>query len=247
MMQVAGIVEELNSGRFAKLPKEEQLTALEIIRKSTEESYADFGPTYTLSYRAYFPDIAETIAPVIEQTRKLVARKKLEVLDVGSGPGEDLMYLQSLENIQAVGLEPSDFFIQECRKLVEEGVLQEESIFQGYAESMPFEDNRFHLVYARNSLLHVPYVEGSALGAASFFSEVKRVLKKGGVFYLHLREGDVGYVQRSTRRFFQLYNKEMLEKLAKQNGFKIHSFKRMELEQFPTENWRKWIQIELVA
>jgi SAM-dependent methyltransferase len=242
-VQPAEIVEHINGGTFTAQPEESQIEQLRLLQQSIKDSYANFGKTYVKSYREYFPELDKTILPIVTKVKEFFPEQSLNILDIGSGPGEDLAYLQSIPSVNAVGLEPSPFFIDMCRHKVEDGVLERASVFQGVGEDMPFEADKFHLVYARNSLLHVPYITDSALGATSFFKEVVRVLKKEGILYLHLREGDRGYIQESTGRFFQLYSCEMIEKLAHNAGMKVLSMEQTTNKRFPTHNWKHWLEV----
>jgi ubiquinone/menaquinone biosynthesis C-methylase UbiE len=221
------------------------LQSLEDLRESVAESYRSYGKSYVKQYKAYFEEIEKNIYPVLNRLEEIFPNQKHNLLDIGSGPGEDLAFFQTLDNIKAVGLEPSEIFIDMCNKKEKDGYLLESSIFQGYAENMPFKDSEFHIVYAQRSLLHVPYVFHTAIGADKFFKESARVLKKKGLFYLTLREGDSGYIQKSTGRFFQGYNEEMIQSLADKNNFEILYFNKVTNERFPVGHWQKWLTVLL--
>lgn len=239
------IVDSINSGDFNNLTEKEQLIALQNLRNSVADSYNSYGKSYTASYKDYFDEIEKNIFPIINKLESIFPNEKHHLLEIGCGVGEDLEFFQTLKNFEAVGIEPAEFFVNICKEKEQSDCLLTNSVFQGYAEDVPFEDNKFDMVYAQRSLLHVPYVFHHVLGADKFFKESARVLKHKGLFYLTLREGDIGYIQKSTGRFFQGYNEQMIQKLATKNNFDILFLNNIHNERFPNANWQKWLTVLL--
>jgi ubiquinone/menaquinone biosynthesis C-methylase UbiE len=58
-----------------------------------------------------------------------------------------------------------------------QGIIEDRSIIQGFAENLPFNDASFDVVFSSHVLEHVASVEASLL-------EMKRVLKPGGVLII---------------------------------------------------------------
>ncbi|HLF53556.1 MAG TPA: class I SAM-dependent methyltransferase [Candidatus Nanoarchaeia archaeon] len=135
-----------------------------------------------------------------------------EVLDLGSGPGRDALLMKER------GLNPLCFDIS--RKMIELCKQKGLRAQIGDLEALPFKDNAFDGVLACTSLLHMPK---SNLPAA--LSDINRILKSRGQFYLNMKEGDFeGFIESDKypgmERFFSLYSDEELRRFLS-NYFKI--------------------------
>lgn len=97
-----------------------------------------------------------------------------DLLDIGSAGGAFLLAAAKL-GCKSVGLEPWD----QARKVTQSLADQEHLSLQvhaGMAEKLPFLDETFDIVHAASVLEHVD-------DPAKVFSEVRRVLRKRGVFW----------------------------------------------------------------
>jgi len=143
---------------------------------------------------------------------KFIGLSKGKVLDVGSGPGRDGLYLKNA-GLDVVCLDASKSMIELSRAKGLES-------FLGDFEKLPFGTKSFDAVWAYTSLLHVPKkkVEKPLL-------EINRVLKKGGIFGLGLIEGDTELYRESSGvgkpRWFSFYKKEEVEVLLLNTGFEV--------------------------
>ncbi|MGK7875642.1 MAG: class I SAM-dependent methyltransferase [Xenococcaceae cyanobacterium] len=98
------------------------------------------------------------------------------VLDLGCGTGRLLNRLAAqFPTLQGTGLDLSGKMIREARQCNQHGVRL--IYIRGNAESLPFAKGQFDAVFNTISFLHYPNPE-------QVFSEVSRVLRPKGCFYL---------------------------------------------------------------
>lgn len=106
----------------------------------------------------------------------LAGLKTQEALDIGAGRGIS-SYALAKDGWKVSALEPDPSAVVGAgaiRQLFSVSGLQVK-VIESSAESLPFEDNSFELVYTRQSLHHAHDVE-------AFCGEVNRVLRPGGTF-----------------------------------------------------------------
>jgi len=140
-----------------------------------------------------------------------------KILDVGSGPGRDGLILKE-NGLDVTCLDASEAMVKFCQAKGLRSVL-------GDFMAMPFADNSFDGAWAYTSLLHIPKAD-----APKAFSEIKRVLKDGGILGLGLIEGETeGYRESSgvgMPRWFSYFTREEVEGLLESNGFEIVYFEQ---------------------
>ncbi len=119
--------------------------------------------------------------------------KQATFLDVGCGAGFSLMKAYSeLEcEIQGIDPEPGAHGVGRFT----DGLWKERPIIQGTAESLPFPDASFDIVYSSHVLEHVNS-EKQAL------QEMKRVLKPGGVLIIGMPTSSMAWVALLSAWFF---------------------------------------------
>ncbi len=138
-----------------------------------------------------------------------------KVLDIGSGPGRDGLVLQKA-GLEVICVDASHTMLELCRQ---KGLTTVQADFN----TIPFLDSHFDGVWAYTSLLHIPKSEIHVP-----LREIKRVLKKNGIFGLGLIEGKFEGYKESTKvtapRWFSYYTVEEVEVLLKQYGFELLYF-----------------------
>ncbi|EJC98250.1 delta-sterol C-methyltransferase [Fomitiporia mediterranea MF3/22] len=102
----------------------------------------------------------------------------MRVLDVGCGVGGPAREIARFSDVHIVGINNNEFQVQRARKYTARAGLSDQVTFQKgdfmkLAEQ--FGENSFDAVYAIEATVHAPSWEG-------VYSEIKRVLKPGGVF-----------------------------------------------------------------
>lgn len=99
-----------------------------------------------------------------------------QVLDLGCGTGRLLeRIVQKYPHITGTGFDLSPKMLQKARE--RNKYPAQLSFVEGNVEAMPFGDNSFDAILNTISFLHYPHPE-------TVFTEIKRVLKSGGKYYL---------------------------------------------------------------
>lgn len=150
------------------------------------------------------------------------------VLDAGCGPGRDIRLIAK-RGIEAVGIDISRGMIAEARTRVPEGIFRRMDL-----RSIAFPPESFDGVWACGTLQFLP---STALSVA--LSELNRILKTGGLFYVMVKEGNGEYIDRGGyyEKFYALPN---IERVLYNAGFEILEVQRdvgAKSNQGGTNNW----------
>ncbi|MFS0673510.1 class I SAM-dependent methyltransferase [Ornithinibacillus sp. 179-J 7C1 HS] len=138
------------------------------------------------------------------------------LLEIGAGPGKDSLYFKE-NGLDTFSIDISPEMIKLCK---DKGL--NASVMSFY--NLDFPDHHFDSIWALNCLLHVPKEDMKKV-----LSEIKRVLKPSGLFYLGVYGGensegiweDDHY---SPKRFFSFYEDDSLKELLSES-FHIEYFK----------------------
>lgn len=177
--------------------------------KQTIDTYNQMALEYDAETADFWNRFPHTI---IDRFADLVQGR---VLDIGSGPGRDGVILQK-KGLEVTCLDASEAMI---KLSTSRGLL---SVLGDFC-ALPFPDAIFDGVWTYTALPHVPKTK---VGTA--FSEITRVLKKGGILGLGLIEGDTELYRESSGvgkpRWFSYYQKDEVEKLLQAHGFSVVYF-----------------------
>ncbi|RDW67235.1 sterol 24-C-methyltransferase [Aspergillus mulundensis] len=100
----------------------------------------------------------------------------MKVLDVGCGVGGPAREIVKFTDANVTGLNNNDYQIQRATRYAErEGLSHKLNFVKGDFMQMQFPDNSFDAVYAIEATVHAPELAG-------VYSEIRRVLKPGGIF-----------------------------------------------------------------
>jgi len=139
-----------------------------------------------------------------------------KILDVGCGFGRHLKEFLDY-GLEVYGFDGSKELLRIARTKAPNAKLQ----LLDLREKLPYENNFFDAIWARNSLHHL---EPKDLNQALF--ELKRVLKPNGIIFIEWKEGQGAIITKEEialgkERFYNLLSKTEVEKVVKDAGFEI--------------------------
>ncbi len=109
----------------------------------------------------------------VQKVRQILADVRGRVLEIGPGAGNLLPYFDS--SIDYIGLEPNTFLHPALRVAIDKRAFASSEIIAGSAEQIPFADSSFDAVVSVRTLCSMHDLPRT-------LSEIKRVLKPGGIF-----------------------------------------------------------------
>jgi SAM-dependent methyltransferase len=139
---------------------------LEDISRRTLDSYAQRAEGFWEGTRHH--DVSENVAALLQG---IGAPPPFTILDLGCGPGRDLITFSGLGH-RAIGLEATPVFAAMARKLSGCEVWEQDFLSLGLPDAL------FDGVFANASLFHVPKQE-----LPRVLRELHRTLKPGGVLF----------------------------------------------------------------
>ncbi len=141
--------------------------------------------------------------------------KNALILDAGCGTGRDAKYLSD-EGCKVVGIDISDGMLEEAKSSVKQADFKKMDLLD-----LKFNKDEFDGIWAMASLFHIPKTELN-----KGLKGIHNVLKKSGVFYLSVKEGEGEKIVNDEKydndqRLYVFYTQEELESLIKKNKFNI--------------------------
>jgi len=164
--------------------------------------------------------------------------EKAKVLDVGCGFGRDTN-LFTLKKYDAYGIDLSLRMIEKAKDFSPASKFQVMDMLK-----LEFEAGYFDGIWCSAALLHL-----SKEDAKGAIGEIKRVLKKNGLLYLNLKEGEgekhiIDERYKNAKKFYAYYTEDEIKALLSGFGFEIVDFK---LERNPQEEYKNTGIIFLIA
>ncbi len=106
-------------------------------------------------------------------------REDIHILEIGCGAGNNLWAL-ALEGFKVYGIDGSQTAIEMAKDIFKKFQIEGNLRVGDFTEKLPYEDEKFDLVFDRGSITCVEYED-----AKRTIQEVYRVLKKGGYFFFN--------------------------------------------------------------
>ena len=176
--------------------------ALDEIEQATVGHYQASADSFWQGTRDH--DVSQNIAAFLGH---LPADESLDILDLGCGPGRDLITFASLGH-RAIGLDGSRAFVEMARQHSGCEVWQQQFL------SLQLDESCFDGIYANASLFHVPSQE-----LPGVLSQCHRALRTGGILFMSNPRGDAeGWQGNRYGNYRQL---DVYESLLEQAGFNL--------------------------
>ena len=133
--------------------------------------------------------------------------KKLDILDIGCGPGRDVAYFKSLGH-RPVGLDGSEVFCRMARQHTGCLILQQKFL------DLELPGQTFDGIFANACLFHVPSQE-----LPRVLADLYRALKPGGILFLsNPRGNDEGWSEQRYGHYMQFETSKLFLETA---GFEV--------------------------
>ena len=135
------------------------------------------------------------------------------MLDIGCGGGATLQrLLKRSQDARVYGIDISEESVAKARKVNADVLDKQVFVTQGSAKSLPYEDGKFDLVTAVETVYFWPNLPNC-------LQEVRRVLKQGGKFAILVEVVDSDSKWTSVVEGMTAYSPEDLKKLLDEAGF----------------------------
>jgi SAM-dependent methyltransferase len=181
------------------IQKTEELDEIETVTLSHYNQNAEQFWTGTKDH-----DVAQNYAAFLAPFPK---DKKLDILDLGCGPGRDVKYFQSLGH-RPVGLDGSEVFCKMARSYTQCEILHQKFL------SLKLTNQAYDGIFANASLFHVPSRE-----LPRVLNELHAALRAGGILFLSNPRGtDEGWSGQRYGHYMQFDSSKIFIEKA---GFKV--------------------------
>lgn len=135
------------------------------------------------------------------------------MLDIGCGGGATIKrLLKRSKGAQVYGIDISEESVAKARKVNDAVIDKQVFVCQGSAEKLPYEDNKFNLVTAVETVYFWPNLP-------SCLQEVYRVLKPGAKFAIMVESVESDSVWTKVVDGMTVYQPEQLKKMLDDAGF----------------------------
>lgn len=167
-------------------------------------------------------------------------KKDIDILDVGTGNGRDMIYGQSL-GYNVIGIDNCSGFIEMISQYSKEGLIKENSYKKCDMRSLDFPNDSFDVVRHNASLLHLPLI-GKNYTVDLALNEAFRVLKTNGLLYIFVKAGTTLEIHDTNEnlggRIFQFFSHKTLNDVVNRNGFTIlYTSDETEIRDGGTIDW----------
>jgi len=164
----------------------------------------------------------------------------VNILDVGTGNGRDLIHGQSL-GYNVIGIDNCNGFIELLAKHQIDGLIKANSYKKCDMRALDFPDCSFDVVRHNATLLHLPLI-GKKYTVDLALNEAFRVLKPNGLLYIFVKTGTTLEIHDTREslgeRIFQYFSHKTLNDAVTRNDFTIiYTSDEVELRENNTIDW----------
>jgi SAM-dependent methyltransferase len=143
------------------------------------------------------------------------------MLDIGCGGGATLKrLLKRSKDAQVYGIDISEESVAKAKKVNANVLDKQVFVCQGSAEKLPYEDGKFDLVTAVETVYFWPNLPNC-------LQEVRRVLKQGGKFAIMVEVIDGDSMWTNVVEGMNTYSPEELKTMLEDAGFTLTEIHRM--------------------
>lgn len=178
-----------------------------------DDKYIKTIKAYSKLGKGYIEAVKDFVPLKFDDILKLLPQKGL-ALDVGCAGGKNSKHLTE-RGFEVIGIDLVDVFLEHARKNIPEVKFLKMDVLK-----LDFPDNNFDFILANAILLHIKKEDMLAA-----LRDLYRILKSGGKIYIGVKKGKgSSYVTdklSSVKRMFVYYEKDEIEKLLQEVGFKI--------------------------
>lgn len=138
---------------------------------------------------------------------------KWTMLDIGCGGGATLKrLLKRSKDAKVYGIDISENSVAKAKQVNSKVLDKQVFVTQGSAEKLPYEDEKFDLITAVETVYFWPNI-------SNCFKEVKRVLKHGGQFAIMIEVINKDSVWTDVVKGMTAYPPEQLKQMLEDSGF----------------------------
>ncbi|VVB66544.1 Ubiquinone/menaquinone biosynthesis C-methyltransferase UbiE [Candidatus Gugararchaeum adminiculabundum] len=183
--------------------------------RAVKSKWMKYAPQY------YWGDDLDVRYYLLEQLRQLHGKK---ILDLGCGPGVILSEIP--EDNERFGIDISKESLDFAKKVQGN---EKTNFILGTVTGLPFQANSFDVLICANAVPGVDYaIDGNIESRQEeMFSEIVRVLKKGGTLYLSTPNGAHPYFQKKSK--MKMARLETLLKKFFGSNYEIFGYKPIPL------------------
>lgn len=133
-----------------------------------------------------------------------------KILEIGSGVGEDAATLVDL-GYEYIGIDISEEFVKLAKQNNPKLTFLNMPVYK-----LEFPDATFDGFWSSATILHIPKDKIKIA-----LDEINRVIKKDGIGFITIKEGEGEKTDPATGRFFSYYTKEDFSKILEKSNFVI--------------------------
>jgi SAM-dependent methyltransferase len=168
-------------------------------------------------------------------------RCPLRILDTGTAYGRDIRYASHLPNVQVIGIDIAEVFIEMLEELERDRQIPSGSFRKCDMRDLScFPHESFEVVRHNASMVHLPVISENYMADLAL-QESRRVLRPRGLMHVSVKEGvGLQYIDTNEgmgKMMYQLHTMDSISSLLERNGFSILSKQRRPSSRGPHIQW----------